>query len=65
MNLKNKRELTFLVSGILMLIIVIISVGFSIKFLVRNVNQALSQGVTQVIGAPRFNIEKAEAVLGE
>ena len=60
----NKKELTFLGIGILMLIIVISSVIFSIKFLTGSINQAMNK---KTLESPRvvlkFQIEKAEALL--
>jgi hypothetical protein len=65
-DFKNKRELTFLGIGILMLIIVISGITFSIYFLVDNINQMFDK---DRIGIPtdilEFQIEKAEGVLSK
>ncbi len=60
----NKKELTFLGIGILMLIIVISSVIFSIKFLTGSINQAMNKKTLESPGVVlKFQIEKAEALL--
>ena len=57
----NKKELTFLGIGILMLIIVILSVILSIGFLVKNINLIFGkQAVEPPSAALEFQIEKAE-----
>lgn len=62
--LKNKRQLTFLGIGILMLIIVVFYVVFAIYFLAKNANRAFSrEGLEMPAEALRFQIGKAEELL--
>lgn len=59
----NKRELTFLMIGILMLIIAVLTIILSIKFLISSLNQALEKdnsGNGDLI--LKFQIEKAESL---
>ncbi|OGY63933.1 MAG: hypothetical protein A3I89_00545 [Candidatus Harrisonbacteria bacterium RIFCSPLOWO2_02_FULL_41_11] len=57
---KNKRELTFLGIGILMLLIVIIYSAASIRFLVKNLNAALGFGKSNEASALKFQIDKVK-----
>ena len=58
MNL-GKRDLTFLMVGILMLIIVLIYLGWAISFLVKEVNLAINRDSAISQPALNFEIEKA------
>lgn len=60
MNFKNKRDLTFLVIGVLMLLIVLGYLGWAIGFLARQVNSVLDKGSVASQPAPSFEIDKAE-----
>jgi len=63
-NFKNKKELTFLGIGILMLIIVISLAIFLINFLIGNINQALNKNASESPAAVlKFQIEKAQSLL--
>ena len=64
MNSKlNKRELTFLMIGILMLIIVVLTIILSIKFLINNLDQALEKDTSGTGNSVlKFQIEKAESL---
>lgn len=58
----NKRELTFLAIGVLMLLIVIGYSAAAIRFLLKNLNSAFNRGLENVPGTVRFQIERAEAL---
>ena len=59
-NLKNRKELTFLAIGILMLIIVIFCLVSATRFLARNLNQAFSRDASTIPAALKFQLERAE-----
>ncbi|MEE8131835.1 MAG: hypothetical protein V3T98_02210 [Candidatus Paceibacterota bacterium] len=56
-NLKNKKELIFIVSGVLMLLIVVAFFAYSINFLVRNLNAALGADSITKTPITKFNID--------
>lgn len=58
--LKDKRQLTFLAIGVLMLTIVVGYSAIAIRFLLKNLNGAFSQKLEGVPAVIRFQIEKAE-----
>ena len=60
---KNKRELTFLAIGILMLVIVASYSGYAINFLFQEINAALSGEKALQLDNLRFQLEKAEIIL--
>lgn len=56
-DLKSRKELTFLAIGILMLIIVIFCLVFAAQFLARNLNPV--HDVSVVPAATKFQLERA------
>ncbi len=62
-NLKDKRDLTFLAIGILMLFITVAIVSLAINFLIGNLNRAVNTRPEAPAETLRFDIEKAEAIL--
>ncbi|MEK7555540.1 MAG: hypothetical protein AAB516_01835 [Patescibacteria group bacterium] len=56
-NLKNKKELLFIISGILILSAIIVFFIYSINFLIRNLNAALGADSAKPTPIVRFNIE--------
>lgn len=60
---KNKRELTFLAIGILMLLIVAGYSGYAINFLFKKINMALAGREGAQLNNLRFHFEKAEIIL--
>lgn len=61
-NFKNKKELTFLVIGILMLIIVIFYITFGIQFLFSNLKQVTDTQTVTSAEPLKFQVEKFEAL---
>lgn len=61
--LKNKKELTFLAIGILMLLIVASYSGYAINFLFKKINMALAGREDAQLNNLRFQFEKAEIIL--
>jgi len=59
--LSNKRNLTFLLTGILMLLIVIISTVWAINFLIKSLNQATDTSTQEESNTLIFKIERAES----
>jgi hypothetical protein len=64
MDWKNKKELTFLTIGILILFIVILSGTFAIGFIINNLDRVFSAEAAKNSGTLQFEIEKAEKALG-
>ena len=61
-NFKNRKELTFLAAGILMLIIVIFYISLGIRFLFSNLKQ-VTDAQSAISAEPlKFQIEKLEAL---
>ncbi|GEM_PF-5338448 len=60
---KNKRELTFLAIGILMLFIVASYSGYAINFLFHKINAALAGEKAPQLNNLRFQLEKSEVLL--
>ncbi|MDE2000942.1 MAG: hypothetical protein KGI60_00025 [Patescibacteria group bacterium] len=63
LNFKNKRELTFLSIGILMVIMVSLSAAGMIYFLLANVNGALTKQAAAPQGTVRFELNAATALI--
>ncbi len=61
--LKNKKELTFLAIGILMLLIVVSYSGYAINYLFKRINEALAGEKASQSNILRFQFEKAEIIL--
>jgi hypothetical protein len=64
-NLKDKKELTFLIIGILMLLIVVAIVSLAINFLIGNLNRAVNTRPDVPAGSLRFDIENAESLINQ
>lgn len=60
---KDKRELTFLILGVLMLIIVLWYLISSINFLVDSFNSAFNLNIKSASSSSQFNLNGAEEVL--
>ncbi|HDZ85601.1 MAG TPA: hypothetical protein ENH35_03595 [Candidatus Moranbacteria bacterium] len=56
-NFKKKQEWIFIISGVLVLLAIIAFFMYSINFLVRNLNSALSADSIKKTPITRFNIE--------
>ncbi len=56
-NFHTKKELTFIISGILILLGVVIFFIYSINFLVYNLNATLGVADIKIDEITRFNIE--------
>jgi len=61
-NMK-KKELTFLIIGTLLFIIVAVYLFFAIQFLVKVLNRSFSQATIEQSAVVRFQIGKAEEAL--
>lgn len=59
-DFKSRRELTFLVIGILMLFMVILVLVFSVRFLTRNLNRVFSKEIPTIPAGLKFELERAE-----
>jgi len=63
-DFKNKKELTFLAFGILMLVIALVSMIFAIQFVISNINKVFdSRNTDGQNTAVKFQIEKAESLI--
>jgi len=63
MNLRNKKDLTFLAAGVLILFIVVVYAVWVIRFLTDNIGKALNDQSSAAPAPTRFQLEKAEEVL--
>ena len=61
-NFKNKKELTFLAIGILMLIIAIFYIVVAIRFLFSNLKQVTDTQAVTNVEPLKFQVEKFEAL---
>lgn len=61
-KLKNKQDLTFLVLGILMSILVFACVFYSVDFLTLKIKKVLNIGRMTETTPVKFDIEKIEAL---
>ncbi len=60
MKLKNKREILFIASGVLLLLTTIGFIIYSVNFLIKNTRSALSQESISVREITKFNFEGLE-----
>ncbi|OHB04730.1 MAG: hypothetical protein A3B16_00150 [Candidatus Zambryskibacteria bacterium RIFCSPLOWO2_01_FULL_45_43] len=59
---RNRRELTFLLAGILMVIIVIGLAIIAFRFLAGNIYQAFDDSAAKEAATLRFDIERARLI---
>ena len=59
---RNRRELTFLLAGILMVIIVIGLTIIAFRFLAGNIYQAFDDSAAKEAATLRFDIERARLI---
>ena len=62
LDFKNKKTLAFLGFGILMVITVTLYSFFSIRFLIKNLNEALDKKAAADLKPLRFQVEKVEVI---
>jgi hypothetical protein len=59
---KNKQNLTFLILGILMFVLVFIYIFYSIDFLAVKIKEVLNVGKITNVTTVKFDIEKIKAL---
>lgn len=64
-DFKNKKELTFLAAGILILIILLSYSVWIVRFAIKNLNVVFQQQAGGDSGTLRFHIQEAESILGK
>ncbi len=63
LTIKNKMELAFLGTGILLFLIVVGYTVYSIQFLVKKIDSATSEKINEAKTKTRFNVEDAKKLL--
>lgn len=61
-KLKNKQDLSFLIFGILMFLIVLVYIFYSIDFLAVKIKEVLNAGRTASVNTVKFDIEKIKVL---
>lgn len=59
---KNRQDLTFLILGILMFVLVFVYIFYSIDFLALRIKEVLNAGKIASVSTVKFNIEKIKVL---
>lgn len=61
-KIKNKQDLSFLILGILMFLIVFVYIFYSIDFLAVKIKEVLNAGRTASVNTVKFDTEKIKVL---